>query len=181
MILSVDELLFRYRNRVILHDIVMNVGNGEIVSILGQSGIGKTTLLNCLNRILRPEKGVIYLDGNPIEGLCSRGIAKRVGYVPQQVEVGRITAFDAVLLGRRPHIEWDVTNHDLIIVDAIFHRLSMDHLRLQYIDEMSGRELQKVAIARAIVREPKVLLLDEPTSSLDLKIKWRLWQQSPRW
>ena len=169
MILSVEDLLFQYRNHAIIQDIALNVGNGEIVAVLGPNGVGKTTLLKCLNRILHPKKGVIYLDGELIEGLSAREIAKRVGYVPQQVETGRITAFDAVLLGRRPHITWDMTDRDLRIVDAVFHRLSMDHLCLNYIDEMSGGELQKVAIARALVQEPKILLLDEPTSSLDLK------------
>lgn len=169
MILSVEDLLFQYRNHAIIKKIALNVDNGEVVAVLGPNGVGKTTLLKCLNRILHPKKGVIFLDGEQIGGLSAREIAQRAGYVPQQVETGRITAFDAVILGRRPHIAWDVTDRDLRIVDAVFHRLSMDHLRLHFIDEMSGGELQKVAIARALVQEPKVLLLDEPTSSLDLK------------
>jgi iron complex transport system ATP-binding protein len=169
MILSVDELRFFYRNREVLNEIAFSIDAGEIVAILGPNGVGKTTLLKCLNRILTPRAGLVSLDGEDLYGLDMMEIARRVGYVPQRVETGRLTAFDAVLLGRRPHIGWDVTEKDLKIVDAIFRRLSMEHLRLAYIDQMSGGELQKVAIARSLVQEPKILLLDEPTSNLDLK------------
>jgi iron complex transport system ATP-binding protein len=173
MILSVDELTFLYRNHDVLSEIAFTIDAGEVVAILGPNGVGKTTLLKCLNRILRPKGGVVNLDGEDLSRLNLMDIARRVGYVPQRVETGRLTAFDAVLLGRRPHIGWDITERDLRIVDAVFHRLSMDNLRLSYIDEMSGGELQKVAIARALVQEPKILLLDEPTSSLDLKTRSR--------
>lgn len=169
MILSVDELRFFYQNREVLKEIAFTIKAGEIVAILGPNGVGKTTLLKYLNRILTPRKGVVFLDGEDLLGLDMKEIARRVGYVPQRVETGRLTAFDAVLLGRRPHIGWDIREKDLKIVDAVFRRLSMEHLRLAYIDEMSGGELQKVAIARSLVQEPKVLLLDEPTSNLDLK------------
>ncbi|OPY39978.1 MAG: Cobalamin import ATP-binding protein BtuD [Methanoregulaceae archaeon PtaU1.Bin066] len=169
MILSVDELRFFYRNQEVLADIAFSIDEGEIVAILGPNGVGKTTLLKCLNRILTPRGGAVLLDGDDLSRLDLMEIARKVGYVPQRVETGRLTAFDAVLLGRRPHIGWDVTGKDLKVVDAVFRRLHMDHLRLSYIDEMSGGELQKIAIARAIVQEPKVLLLDEPTSNLDLK------------
>ena len=169
MILSVDELRFFYRNQEVLADIAFSIDEGEIVAILGPNGVGKTTLLKCLNRILTPRGGAVLLDGDDLSRLDLMEIARKVGYVPQRVETGRLTAFDAVLLGRRPHIGWDVTGKDLKVVDAVFRRLQMDHLRLSYIDEMSGGELQKIAIARAIVQEPKVLLLDEPTSNLDLK------------
>lgn len=169
MMLSVNELDFLYRNKSVLQEIGFSIEHGQVVAVLGPNGVGKTTLLKCLNRILFPRKGAIFLDEENLLDLGTNEIAQRVGYVPQRVETGRLTAFDAVLLGRLPHIGWDVTSRDLGIVDAIFQRLRMDALRLVYIDEMSGGELQKVAIARALVQEPKVLLLDEPTSSLDLK------------
>lgn len=167
--LSVNELKFMYRNKDVLRQIGFSIQRGQVVAVLGPNGVGKTTLLKCLNRILKPEKGTVLLDDENLLSLATLDIARRVGYVPQRVETGRLTAFDAVLLGRRPHIGWDVTPRDLSIVDAIFTRLGMESLRLAYIDEMSGGELQKVAIARALVQEPKVLLLDEPTSNLDLK------------
>jgi len=167
--LSVNELKFMYRNKNVLREIGFSIERGKVVAVLGPNGVGKTTLLKCLNRILRPKGGTVILEEENLLELGTMDIARRVGYVPQRVETGRLTAFDAVLLGRRPHIGWDVTPRDLAIVDAIFTKLKMESLRLAYIDEMSGGELQKVAIARALVQEPKVLLLDEPTSNLDLK------------
>ncbi|MCQ8894198.1 MAG: ABC transporter ATP-binding protein [Methanolinea sp.] len=169
MTLSIQDLTFFYRNQEVLHEIAFSIGKCEIVAILGPNGVGKTTLLKCLNRILRPRDGVVYLDGQELFRLDGAEIARNIGYVPQRIETGRLTAFDAVLLGRKPHIGWDLTDKDLKMVDAVFRRLAMDHLRLAYIDEMSGGELQKVAIARALVQEPRILLLDEPTSNLDLK------------
>jgi len=167
--LTVNELKFMYRNKNVLREIGFSIERGKVVAVLGPNGVGKTTLLKCLNRILRPNGGSVLLEEENLLDLGTMDIARRVGYVPQRVETGRLTAFDAVLLGRRPHIGWDVTPRDLAIVDAIFTKLKMEPLRLAYIDEMSGGELQKVAIARALVQEPRVLLLDEPTSNLDLK------------
>jgi iron complex transport system ATP-binding protein len=89
--------------------------------------------------------------------------------VAQRTEVARLTAFDAILLGRLPHGRWRSRKADLMLVDAAVKRLGLQDLAMRYVDQMSGGELQKVAIARALVQEPKLLLLDEPTSSLDLK------------
>lgn len=169
MILNVDELKFMYRNKGILDEIAFSINKGEIVAILGPNGVGKTTLLKCLNRILVPKQGAVSVCGDMIDSLELMEIARRIGYVPQRVETGRLTGFDAVLLGRRPHIGWDVSEKDLRIVEAAFRTFGIERLRLHYIDEMSGGELQMVAIARAFVQEPKILLLDEPTSALDLK------------
>ena len=169
MILKVNGLSFAYKSRDVLRDIRFNVARGEVLAILGPNGVGKTTLLKCINAILRPCVGSVLVDSESVFSLGSTEIAHRIGYVAQRAEASRLIAFDAILMGRRPHIDWKVSDKDLAIVDAAIKLLDLGHLAMRYIDQISGGELQKVAIARALVQEPKLLLLDEPTSNLDLK------------
>ena len=169
MILAIDDVSFTYRSSDVLHDISFAVQPGEVVSILGPNGVGKTTLLRCINAILKPKTGVILVGEGNILSLSRMEVARRIGYVSQQCEKARLTVFDAILLGRRPHMGWSVSDTDLKIVESAIRMLELENLSLRYTDEMSGGELQKVSIARALVQEPRLLLLDEPTSSLDLK------------
>ncbi|HOB18540.1 MAG TPA: ABC transporter ATP-binding protein [Candidatus Methanoculleus thermohydrogenotrophicum] len=169
MILEVDGVVFTYRSAPVIQDITFDLRPHQTLAILGPNGVGKTTLLKCMNAILKPKAGSIFVEGLDLLSADRMEIARRMGYVPQRSEAGRITAFDAILLGRRPHIGWNVSERDLQIVEAAIRMLRLEDLSLRYIDEMSGGELQKVSIARALVQEPRVLLLDEPTSSLDLR------------
>ncbi len=169
MILSVKDLGFAYPGRSVLEDIAFGVAPGECLAVLGTNGAGKSTLLKCLNRILRPQAGVVYIGENEVLKLSKGELAQKMGYVPQQQERARITVFDAVLLGRRPHIKWNATRHDRHIVTQVMEMLELEDHAMRYLDELSGGELQKVVIARALAQEPELLLLDEPTSSLDLK------------
>jgi iron complex transport system ATP-binding protein len=169
MLLSIDKLNFSYNSRPILSGITFSVRPGQLVAILGPNGAGKTTLLKCINTIHQAGEGTIFLDGNDVLSMGREHIARAMGYVSQKTEAPRLTVFDAVLLGRTPHMGWQVSRNDMKMVDAALHRLELQDLALRYLDELSGGELQKVAVARALVQEPRLLLLDEPTSSLDLK------------
>lgn len=169
MILNVENLSFQYNSHPVLNEVGCTAAPGEIVAILGPNGAGKTTLLRCLNATLRPHTGTVMLGEQDVLTLSRREIAQSMAYVPQHIEPPKVTAFDAILLGRRPWIGWDMRRDDILKVQSIIDQLSLADLALRHVDAMSGGELQKVAIARALVQEPRVLLLDEPTSSLDLK------------
>jgi iron complex transport system ATP-binding protein len=169
MILKVDDLAFHYKSHKILNHISFSIQKGEITVILGPNGVGKTTLLKCLNNILSPQKGEILISGQNIRQMNIRQIARQVSYVAQKNEAARISVFDAVLMGRHPYSRYKTTQNDLKKVDAVMKKLNLSHMCLKFLDQMSGGELQKVAIARALVQETDLLLLDEPTSSLDLK------------
>lgn len=169
MMLEVSGLKFNYKTKNIFNQIDFNLESNEILTILGPNGVGKTTLLKCINRILKPKSGSILVENEDTMKIKEIEIAKKLAYVPQRNETAKITVFDAILLGRKPHIKWDISNKDISIVNSAIKKLHMEDLSLRYLDELSGGELQKVGIARAIVQEPKILLLDEPTSSLDLK------------
>lgn len=174
MRLKVTGLDFAYRNRPVLADIGFGLAPGRVLVILGPNGVGKTTLLRCLNAIHRPSAGIVSLDGADLLQLAPPQIARHVGYVAQRGEATRITVYDAVLMGRKPHLGLRVSPHDRALTEAAISRLGLEPLALRHIDEVSGGELQKVALARALVQEPTLLLLDEPTSALDLRNQFEI-------
>ncbi len=169
MIISVDGVEFSYNSLPTLKGIKFQVNKGEVFAVLGNNGAGKSTLLKCLNRILKPQRGSVLIEGREISQLTRSEVAQKIGYVSQRQDVRRLTVFDAVLLGRKPYIKWDVTRKDLEVVQNVLKMMGLENYTLRYLDELSGGELQKVMIARALAQEPEVLLLDEPTNNLDLK------------
>jgi len=169
MILNVQGLRFHYPSRPVLEDASFAVERGEVLAILGTNGTGKTTLLKCINRILTPAAGSVLIEDQPISALSRNTLAQKIGYVEQQRAGSRATVFNTVLLGRKPYIRWDISQNDMEIASQALETLGLADYALRYLDELSGGELQKVIIARALAQEPEILLMDEPTSSLDLK------------
>ncbi|MBR6448304.1 MAG: ATP-binding cassette domain-containing protein [Methanomicrobium sp.] len=167
-LLKADSVEFEYGAAKVLKDITVDVSRGEILAILGPNGVGKSTLLKCMNMILKPKGGTIFIGEMDLSKMSGRDIAKNVGYVAQRNESARMTIFDTVLLGRKPHLGWKVTDHDYELVYDALEKFGLSDMQLRYIDEISGGELQRVCVCRAIVQEPSVLLLDEPTSALDM-------------
>jgi len=169
MILQIGSVQFRYPSRPVLQGVSFQLERGRILGILGVNGAGKSTLIKCLNRILQPQKGTIFLDGKNLLRMKRNEIARHMGYVPQKSGDEPLTVFDTVLLGRKPYIQWSATEKDMKVVEKILHLMGLADFALRPVNQLSGGEAQKVMVARALAQEPEVLLLDEPLSNLDLK------------
>ena len=170
MELNVNGVCFCYGSREILHDVELEAKSGEVLAVIGANGAGKSTLIRCINRILKPQKGTVFLDGKELSSFTAKERACMLGYVPQTAkDVFSFNVMETVLMGRKPHISWGVGKKDLKIVNSILLRMGLKQFVERYLYELSGGERQKVLIARALAQEPEVLLLDEPTSNLDVR------------
>lgn len=168
--LQTGNLGFNYGKTCVLKDIDLTVKKGEIVSVLGPNGVGKTTLLKCLLGMMKPCTGFIKMDGRDILKMPSTHRARFIGYVPQALPSKfPMTVFDAVLMGRKPYVRFVPSGKDLGIVSQVLLSMNLDHLGFKEFDRISGGQKQKVLIARAIAQEPCYLVLDEPSSNLDVR------------
>ncbi len=168
--LRVQEVQFSYDGHPALRDVTLSVDEGEMLGVIGPNGSGKSTLLKCINHVLQPQKGTIFIDGQPSDELDRKELARRFSYVPQQDKGGfPSTVFDTILLGRLPYLRWRPGPEDRQIVREVMEKLDLTDLAQRDVNQLSGGQRQKVLIARALAQKPQVILLDEPTNNLDLK------------
>ena len=168
--LNVENLQFRYsaHGNPVLNGANLELKEGEIGILLGKNGSGKTTLFKNILGIEKPKKGAIRFDGENLLRMPRRERARRIAYVPQDIHFGALSVFDSILMGRVAYFGMKASPEDYIAVEKIIEDMGLSSFAHRNVDELSGGERQKIAIARAMAQEPKLMVFDEPTGNLDI-------------
>lgn len=175
--LRTNNLSVGYDKKVVVSDINIEVKNGEILCLLGSNGAGKTTILRSLSKLIIPIKGEIYLNDVDIKHISRKTLSKKMALVLTNRLLGDLmTVQDVVNMGRYPYTGFfgNLSKKDLMMVDDSLESVNAIHLKKRYFDELSDGEKQKVLVARALVQEPEIIILDEPTTHLDIKHRLEL-------
>ena len=182
--IDIENLSFSYPNgKRVLNEISLHIGAGECVAFIGPSGVGKSTLLKCINGLLKPSSGSIKINNQEIINIPEKQMGKiraRLGMVFQDFNlIQRISAIDNVLSGRLAHIPFyrkyiygfTFPKRDFQIAKDCLKQVRMEEFIFRRVDNLSGGQQQRVGIARVLAQEPEFILADEPVSNLDPKIK----------
>lgn len=171
MRIQMENVEFAYGNgRKILHGIDLDLDGPGLYSIIGPNGVGKSTMVKCMNKLLTPTGGKVLLDGEDLEGLTRKEVAAKIGFVPVSSEdVFSMTVFETILIGRGDRKALKTDPDDVLKVHKIMKALDIEEFAERSFRDLSAGQHQKVAIARGLVQEKEILILDEPTSNLDVK------------
>jgi iron complex transport system ATP-binding protein len=175
--LAIESLSASYSKTPVLREVSLTVAPGQVLAIIGPNGCGKSTLLRCACGLLTPQSGRVLLDGAEVATLNVRERARRVALLPQSFEGGHdLTVEEMVLLGRTPYLApyGAPDARDREVMEWALQAVNAGPLRTRRIGELSGGERQRVLLARALAQQPRVLLLDEPTSNLDIRYQYEL-------
>lgn len=180
--LTVEHLTYRYSRHgaPVLRGVDLTLESGEIGILLGCNGSGKTTLFKNLLGICTPDSGSIRFDGQELTALSRRRRAQYIAYVPQDIRFGELTVFDSVLLGRLSRFGLQAGPADRAAAARVLEDMGLAPLAARSVAELSGGERQKVAIARALAQEPRLLVLDEPTGNLDVSNEHLLMREAKK-
>jgi len=175
-VIQLNNVWFSYNDHPVLTNVNLEIAQGDFLAILGPNGGGKTTLVKLILGLLKPDRGTILVFGNP-----PSHVAKKLGYVPQDTHINRgfpISVIDVTLMGRLGYSgrRWRYSPEDHKIAREALEKVGMLEYRNHPIDHLSGGERQRIFIARALVSQPELLFLDEPTSSVDQEWQTNLYQ-----
>lgn len=165
------KLYVNYGDKEILKNISLEVKKGDIVSIIGPNGSGKSTLIKALSRCIKPVKGSVYIDNEDIFSLSTKQVARKMAILPQSKNTpADITVRELVSYGRYPHLKFGqrLGKKDYEIVDWAIERTKLKEFKNRYLSTLSGGEKQRAWIAMSLAQKPEILLLDEPTTFLDI-------------
>ena len=169
--IKLENIEFGYDPKIpVIKGISYTLDKPEFICIMGPNGVGKSTLIHCLNKILKPTAGVVYLDGRDVQEMKLKELASHMGYVPASSQDSfPLTVVDTVMVGLQNDFKFGTNASDLQKVYDVLKLMKVEHLAMKNFNELSAGQHQKVMLARGLVRTPEIVLLDEPTSNLDIK------------
>jgi iron complex transport system ATP-binding protein len=157
-------------DHIVLHDINLEISEPGLYCIIGPNGVGKSTMVKCVSKIVTPLKGQVLLDGEDVAQMNHKDVAKKVGFVPAfSQDAFSMSVIDTIMVGRYNHQKWGSRTKDLEMVYKTMKLLHIENLATRSYNALSAGQHQKVSIARGLVQEPEILILDEPTANLDVK------------